>query len=187
MFSGNATKIIVIFFLISSIATAAEDLIDSPDQLYTVSPRGIYKTTTEGPLHKDGYYKVNAHLVIPVEGYRAGEHIYRGYWVPSAQQFYGQGYAKVINIPRCNYWTDSSWGYPFLPRKLRISGREVAIYQVSFEVDQKRKPKRNCKNVRINRNTCERVSCNEWEKADLNNFLVKSKKDALVLYESIKE
>lgn len=182
-----STLILCLFMSNNVHSKNAIGFINSPDQLYIVSPRWIKKIKVIGPKAHNGNYKVELSNITNTKYFKAGYIYEKGWWSPSTQQLYTSGFSVMPNVRQCDHWTKSLWSFSFKPSVNTTSVQNILFYKETTSFHPKRKPIAQCINTRINRNTCRQLRCNEFKQPKPTRYITNSKKAAFEIYSKIRK
>jgi len=168
--------------------------IESPHGFFHVSKSYVTRINVVGEKNKNSY-KIEEYLVargpLPNIAYppNVGERLVRGWWFPDLQIFYDQVYQKIRRRHwNCDAWSKGSFSYKYSHSNKSIAGTVFSLHEQINEYYKKTKPTSICVNITTNYKTCKRLRCNQWSDSNFKagSYLVKSKKEALKLFDLIK-
>lgn len=108
-----------------------------------------------------------------------------GWWYPDTQQFWLKERLVMPGNEQCNQMSKHRWSYSLVSDQRTVAGRSIPLFEESSNFAEKRQP-RICVNVRLKPQSCEILSCNQYEELPPRFVIVESKTDAVALGRAMK-
>ena len=183
--NGNGKASSAFWQLVKDIKISQERAsIKSPDGLFLVSSKNVSEIKVTGSPNKNGYYPYDLISVRSIfsNHVKKGDITARGWWYPDTQQFNSKSWRILPKSPKCNSWEKANWSFSYAPIPIELNGIKIRVWKERNNDPNSRKPESLCAIASTNIYTCERVRCKRWDRPKANTYIVKSKSEALNLF-----